>query len=296
MINTRFFAFGCSFTNSIKPTWADIVAREYKYFENWGNAGSGNSFIFYSLMECHKRNKITKDDVVMIMWTNIGREDRFIKDRGWVAPGSIYNQTEYDENFVRKFSDPTGYLIRDMAHLTAARCLLDSVGCKYKFFSVVPFSVPDDNIFKVFSMDTKITNLYKDELASVAPSVYETLFNCDWYSRPGYRNLVRLEEEYNSLRGDSWPTWEEFTEQNFSHTDKHIINEINEQHNFSRRYLMRTDTHPVIAEYLEYLTLVAPDIELSNETREWVNETNIAVMAGTDLKRLWKPTQVRRFQ
>jgi len=296
MINTRFFAFGCSFTNSIKPTWADIVAREYRYFENWGNAGSGNSFIFYSLMECHKRNNITKDDVVMIMWTNIGREDRFVKYRGWIAPGSIYNQTEYDETFVKKFADPTGYLIRDMAHLTAARCLLDSIGCKYKFFSVVPFSVPDDNIFKVFSMDTKITNLYKDELASVAPSVYETLFNCDWYSRPGYRNLMRLEEEYNSLRGDSWPTWETFTKQDFSHTDKHIIKEINEQHNFSRRYLMRTDTHPVIAEYLEYLTLVAPDVELSNETCEWVNETNIAVMAGTDLRGMWKPTQVRRFQ
>lgn len=296
MIKTRFFSFGCSFTNAIKPTWADIVAREYQHFQNWGNSGSGNSFIFYSLMECHKRNQIRQDDTVMIMWTNIGREDRYVKGQGWIAPGSIYNQTDYDENFVRKFADPTGYLIRDMAHLTAAKALLDSIGCNYRFFSVVPFSVPDNNIFKVFSVDNKITSLYRTELASVAPSVYETLFNCDWYSRPGYRNLVQLEEEYIQLRGDSWPTWEVFCQQDFSRIPKDIVTEINEQYNFSCRYLMRTDTHPVVAEYLEYLDIVAADIELSDQTRKWVAETNQAVLAGADLRGLWKPTKVNRFQ
>ena len=50
-MTNRLFTFGCSFTRSKNPTWADIVARQYDHYQNWGQAGAGNSFIFYSLME-----------------------------------------------------------------------------------------------------------------------------------------------------------------------------------------------------------------------------------------------------
>ena len=222
---TRLFTFGCSFTNSMRPTWADIVAREYKHYENWGRGGAGNSFIFYSLMECHKRNKITRDDVVMIMWSSIGREDRYVGGE-WRTPGSIYNQTEYDENFVKKFADPTGYLLRDAAHLAGAKAVLDAIGCKYYFFSIVPFDVPDDNVFKIFSTDHKIQNLYSDEFAALRPSVYETIFNYDWYSRIGPKEPKKLQEQYEIQRGAEWPAWEQFVLQDFTGVPKHIVDEM----------------------------------------------------------------------
>jgi hypothetical protein len=296
IIDKRFFAFGCSFTNSKHPTWADIVGRQYKTYQNWGQAGAGNSFIFYSLMECHKRNAITPDDVVMIMWSSIGREDRWVKGEQWITPGSIYNQTTYSEEFVEKFADPTGYLIRDMAHLTAAKTILDSIGCEYKFFSIVPFNVPDDNIFKIFSIDNKITTLYADELATVKPSVYEAIFNCDWYSRTGYVDIRGLEQEYTVIRGDSWPTWEQFVAQDFAGVSDSVRQEIDEKYEFSRRLLSRTNTHPMPVEYLLYLNTVAPEIEIFTDTVEWTQTINEMIMTEQPLRRMWAgPQSVRRF-
>lgn len=294
-MTNRFFAFGCSATSCNWPTWADIVARQYDQYQNWALPGAGNPFIFYSVMEAIKRNNIKSDDTVMIMWTNIGREDRYVKGTGWITPGSIYNQTIYSPEFVRDYADPTGYLIRDMAHLSAVRLLLDNIGCKYKFFTTVPFNVPDDNIFKVFSIDTKITNLYWDDIESVAPSVFEVVFNFDWYSRPGVRDLAALKQQYDSVKGAAWPDWQEFAKQNWTGVPKSIRQEIDEDYFFSRQLLMRTNTHLLPAEHLEYLDRVAK-IEIDADTRAWVSEVNQAILAGEDFKRLWKPQgKVNRF-
>jgi hypothetical protein len=284
---TRFFAFGCSFTNSKYPTWADIVARGYDHYENWGQPGAGNSFIFYSLMECHKRNKITRDDVVMIMWSSIGREDRYV-DGQWLTPGSIYNQTDYDADFVKKFTDPTGYLLRDAAHLAGAKALLDAMGCQYYFFSIVPFNVPDDNVFKIFSIDNKILNLYADEFKSVRPSVYEVIFNHNWYSRVGRKETDKLQQEYELKKGGDWPDWNSFTQQNFTGIPKHVVDEINNTHQFTNRYRYRYDTHPLPTEYLEYINRVAPDIKIDTATKDWTTQLTSAILEHRDIHSLWR--------
>jgi hypothetical protein len=294
-MTNRFFAFGCSATSCNWPTWADIVARQYDEYQNWALPGAGNSFIFYSVMEAIKRNNINSKDTVMIMWTNIGREDRYVKGQGWITPGSIYNQTVYSPEFVRDYADPTGYLIRDMAHLSAVKSLLDTIGCEYKFFTTVPFNVPDDNIFKVFSMDTKITNLYTQDIASVAPSIFEVVFNFDWYSRPGVRDLVALEQYYRTVQGAAWPIWEDFVKQSWAGIDKRVRIEIDEDYFFSRQLLMRTNTHLLPAEHLEYLDRVS-NIAIDADSRTWVREVNQAILAGEDFKQLWRPQgKVTRF-
>ena len=71
----RLFTFGCSFTNYKWQTWADIIGTQFEEFQNWGNSGAGNFFISSSLYECHSINKITKDDVVLIMFSSIDRFD-----------------------------------------------------------------------------------------------------------------------------------------------------------------------------------------------------------------------------
>lgn len=292
---TRFFAFGCSFTRSKYPTWADLVATQYDHYQNWGRPGAGNSFIFYSLMECHKRNLITKDDVVMIMWSSIGREDRYVKGQ-WLTPGSIYNQLDYNEEFVNKFADPTGYLLRDAAHLAGAKSLLDSIGCRYYFFSIVPFNMPDDNVFKIFTTDHKIKKLYSEEFSAVKPSVYETVFKCNWYSRSGPKQPDKLRAEYEIKRGNDWPTWQQFILQDFAGIPQNIIDEINDQNEFSNRYLHRYDTHPTPAEYAEYLCYVAPEIKLTKQTKDWAITITDMIVDHKDITALWKPpTTPARF-
>ena len=140
---SRLFTFGCSFTQYWRwPTWADALGQEFEKFQNWGLCGAGNSYILWSLIECNQRNQLGPDDEVWIMWTNTSREDHYVKDR-WLEGGNVYWSagSELPAEYVKKFACERGYLIRDMANMAAARQLLDHWGCKYRFLSMVPFTV-----------------------------------------------------------------------------------------------------------------------------------------------------------
>ena len=230
---SRLFTFGCSFTKANYPTWADILGSHYDYYENWGRPGAGNSFIFYSLVECIKRNKINSGDCVAIMWTSIGREDRYTRKKGWITPGTIYNQNVYDKKFVEEYADPAGYLIRDMAHLSAATLLLQAIGCTFYFFSIVPFSMFDDNINNKFDIDYQVSLLYNTELSLVKPSVYEVVFDNDWYSRNGAIDIDVVKDEYYAIQGKDWPSWQQFVLQEFSAIPSQVLYEINDIHNYA---------------------------------------------------------------
>ena len=77
----RLFTFGCSFTQYLWPTWANVLGREFAHFENWGRMAAGNQFIFNSLIECHLKKQLGPNDTVGIMWTNVFREDRYVNNQ-----------------------------------------------------------------------------------------------------------------------------------------------------------------------------------------------------------------------
>ena len=176
----RLFTFGCSFTSYPWPTWADILGKTFEHYENWGQSGAGNQYIFNSLVECNTRNRLTADDTVIIMWTNVAREDRYVNER-WLTPGNIYTQNEYDAEFVKKFSDDRGYLIRDFATISATIDLLDKWGVNYDFLSMIPIDKVDQYSNKTSSEDQDVIDLYSDIFKKIKPSVYEIVFNFDYH-------------------------------------------------------------------------------------------------------------------
>jgi hypothetical protein len=283
----RLFAFGCSFTNNARwPTWADVLGRGFEYYKNWGQPGAGNSFIFYSLMECIKREKILDTDTVIIMWTSIGREDRYIRNRRWITPGSMYGQTVYDKNFVTKFADPTGYLIRDMAHVAGAKRILETIGCKFYFLSTVPLSMHDDNVDSRFSIDNQIIDLYKEEIDFIKPSMYSTVFDNDWYSRSGFVDQQELKKEYADVAGANWPSWENFLQNNFQGIPSTIKKEI-ESYNFFKRLTVRTDTHPLPSEHLIYIQQLIPEFTVTEDTKLLVEQTTTGILNHKPLEKWW---------
>lgn len=174
----RLFTFGCSFTQYRWPTWADILGKTFEHYENWGQAGAGNQYIFNSLIECDARNKLTSEDTVIIMWTNIAREDRYVNEK-WVTPGNIFTQRVYDDHFIKNFSDIRGYLIRDLATISAAIQLLEKWEVGYHLLSMVPL----DNFDQYLSdkvEDQDVIDLYSSALQKIKPSVYEIIFNFDY--------------------------------------------------------------------------------------------------------------------
>ena len=96
----RFFAFGCSFTSFIWPTWADIIAHEFhaqgKEAYNFGLSGSGNENIMHSVIKAYHDYDINDDDLVIIMWTSWNRMD-YINGAYWAQWGNILRFDGVDE-------------------------------------------------------------------------------------------------------------------------------------------------------------------------------------------------------
>ena len=137
----RFFAFGCSFTSYCPPTWADILASEMPTTEyyNFGAGGGGNLMINNRVAQANLKFKFDENDLVIVMFTTMCREDRYIRGL-WRAHGNVYNQEYYDRGFVKKYCDPIGYLVRDMALLEMTQAYLNSLPCKTLFLSLTDLS------------------------------------------------------------------------------------------------------------------------------------------------------------
>ena len=179
----RLFAFGCSFTKYFWTSWPELVADALDVpFYNFGRSGAGNQYIANVLMQTDKRYKIKEDDMVIISWTNVCREDRWAKGN-WLLTGNVYSQGIYDDVFVDKFADPVGYYIRDLATMNLVKEFLDHKGCQYKFLSMCNILERQDqgedyNLIeeKYMAMYTHVANLYKDITDIVLPSFYEVLW------------------------------------------------------------------------------------------------------------------------
>ena len=274
MKNKRLFAFGCSFTNYKWPTWADILGREFDHYENWGQDGAGNQYMFNSIIECNQRNKFTKDDTVIVCWTNVDREDRYT-DR-WLSSGNVYYSYAYPMDWVKKFITDRGCLIRDLAMIKSVDLILSSIGCDYKFLSMVPLN---HRMFEYLDPNKDVFKLYSDALDKICPSYFETIFNSDWTSRDSdfSKDVADISKKnlkirYEELAGPDWPTFDQACES--FHIEKNnltntIFAEIKELFMYDF-YQINRDYHPTPMEHLEYIEKIMPDYNVSDSTVDWV--------------------------
>lgn len=97
----RLFVFGCSFSQYMWPTWANIVAYDLKMpLYNFAFAGLGNVGIMQRVMEADFKFSFTPEDKIIIMWTSWSRDDYVMAHGMWSNSGSRwnehYNKTEID--------------------------------------------------------------------------------------------------------------------------------------------------------------------------------------------------------
>lgn len=187
---SRLFTFGCSFTNYRWSTWADCLAPEFDEFQNWGQSGAGNHYIFNSVVESNHRYRFGSGDTVVVCWTSFTRDDRYVGNR-WHTPGNIFSTPIYNTAYLKEHFDERGYLIRDLAYISAVKTLLEScVGVNWRFLSMVELMSrprPDDDI----SLHRDAMRLYSDVLDSILP---------------GYDNTVFATTGYPNREGDPHPS------------------------------------------------------------------------------------------
>jgi len=292
---SRFFAFGCSFTQYRWPTWADILGKTFEYYENWGQPGAGNQYIFNSLIECDIVNTINPSDTVGIMWTNVYRED-YYDNKGWVSRGNIFNAKNY------AFTHSTrGYYIRDLATIYASKKILDSIGCQYFFTSMVPILNVDQY------SDSKISGKDIDDLAVhyeslmrfIRPSVFESVFGYDWQSKKYKPSSKPLQKKYQEIAGPDWPSFKNFMMEKFDGIKPDILKEILDENRWNWNDLKkignREDWHPTPLEHLEYLELILPEYPINDDIRNWTKQIDFLLRSNQDYTNLWNPVKIKRW-
>lgn len=149
----RLFVFGCSFTMHLYPTWAHVLSKcmPGAEFINLGQTGGGNLYISNRMTQANRTYNFCETDLVVTMWSTYCREDRFVNGR-WITPGNIYFQNFYDENFMKKFCDPVGYLVKDLSIIDLATAYMSTMPCTYIDMLSVPLdhqiTEPDDTLYK----------------------------------------------------------------------------------------------------------------------------------------------------
>jgi hypothetical protein len=168
----RFFAFGCSFTKWAWPTWADMIGINFPgQFYNYGSAGAGNMYIFNAVMEADQQHHFTKDDLIIVQWTSVSREDRYT-DNKWQVKGTIANHAA---SFVRDYFDFKGFLIRDLAAIKAVSHFLNGIGCEHHFLSMIPLASVDEYEVKNDTTITDVLDKYADIVSKLKISYRELI-------------------------------------------------------------------------------------------------------------------------
>lgn len=161
-------------------TWADILGSHYDQYQNWGQAGAGNKYIYNSIMEADQRHQFTPDDTVIVCWSETLRDDRYVEGQGWITTNM---ESIFPKEFIAKFVCDRGYLIESVNLIKGARELLINRGCKWKFLSIVPI---------VQNIDQEdINNVYANVLADVSPSFADVLGRAFW--KAGHSTRARHE-------------------------------------------------------------------------------------------------------
>ena len=176
---SRLFTFGCSYTNYRWSTWADCLAPEFDYFENWGQGGGGNHYIYNSVMEADQRHRFGADDTVIVCWSTFMRDDRYVNNR-WHTIGGMFTTPIYRPEYLKTHVDERGYVIRDLAFIKGVKSLLENKhNLTWKFLSLA-------NLKLGTRCETEpgepkdVIAVYADVLDTILPSYQETIFKDGW--------------------------------------------------------------------------------------------------------------------
>lgn len=167
----RVFCFGCSYTEYLWPTWANILEKDLDIpVYNWGLCGIGNVGIHARMLQCDLTHKFNEDDLIVVVWSSWTREDRWI-DGYWKHYGNIFNNNFYDSAWMKKYWDWENDIIKNATAIISANKMFPI--CLN--FSMVPMSnpvdiyIPDDVNPRTFSEtnQTAMLDLYYNQMPEI---------------------------------------------------------------------------------------------------------------------------------
>lgn len=122
----RLFTFGCSFTEHVWPTWADIIASDLGIeYQQWGRSSSGNVGIFHAMLECDLTQKFTDKDLILVNWSSWHREDRVNSAGDWYSGGNIFNNPFYNKKFIKNYWSGNNDIVKNSTAIISSNKMFD---------------------------------------------------------------------------------------------------------------------------------------------------------------------------
>lgn len=248
------------------PTWADILGQQWECFENWGQGGAGNNFIFNSLIECDARNKFVSTDTILIMWSAVARIDYYQQNQ-WCHLVNRFSKDNKD----LPFSCPDGYEILSYPLFVAADSFLQSKNVQYKFFSWLPYQT-----------QSKTGRLYTSTLSKMNLIKFAMKKN----SIKTWKYFNEVENLYERLHGPDWPSLEKILNNDYIVNTKEITNEVTDFVNliesdpYYKLHSYEVDYHPLPNEHLSVIEQMMPNSTVNAETILWCQDTTQKILTG----------------
>jgi len=136
----RCFAFGCSYTSWIYPTFGDLIGVNFEEYYNFGRSGCDNNYILNRLIEANQLFKFDPDtDFILIGITSVGRFSHWDNNDDWICAGDVFSLS--DQFKTAKFAKTiynsiwAGY--RSTLAILNIRDVLKSYGVKHIVYPTV---------------------------------------------------------------------------------------------------------------------------------------------------------------
>jgi hypothetical protein len=158
----RLFAFGDSFSQYAWPMWPQLMSKSFDKLFSYGKPGIGNFYIFYKAVTELSQHKLTKNDTVIIQWTEPLRYD-FI-DTEWAELG-IGSAEIFLKNKVDFLNNEKTAMIKHLTYMLSLAMLLEKTKCKwyYIFLSDNSFSHLNQNNNNLIQMLKQYSNNFIDK-------------------------------------------------------------------------------------------------------------------------------------
>jgi hypothetical protein len=216
----RIFTFGCSFTNWTWPTWADIISVQTSIpVYNGGLAGLGNVGISYRILEYDMKYHFQQDDLILVMWTNWSREDRYLNNE-WKLVGNVFNNNFYDSAFIEKYWSWENDIIKNASSILFTNKSFQ-IGENYSAFEYAGVESG-----KEIRYESDLEQLYVKQLP--APIVFNFGNNCNFNNKSldGHPDILAHVKFYNENIADKFNFPKVLQESCFHQWQHHLENNL----------------------------------------------------------------------
>lgn len=256
----RLFVFGCSFTNWVWPTWADLLSFEFDHYENWGTPSIGNRGISEKIAECHAKNNFSKNDTVIVQWSSHTRfdwyKDIFNKEENAIEGWNVHHDSEYynkNRSLIEKIYSENAFVMHTLNMMVLVKGLLSSTECEWYMTSLSDIrNLGYDSLFqnRYFNKEHQQTEkIIKDNLSSKdwlinyrfpEFKIYDKLLwndNIKW-KFPMFKNVKENKELLWEFSKDNYVEFHPTPKQHNIWLEKNFKSMLNKDNDCNRQWLI----------------------------------------------------------